>query len=65
MNKRRDYEETRSQIFGGLDDLFFAQEVRVRGALNPRPKERRTVFGDTSLVINNPLAQDDFDVENK
>lgn len=64
--KRESYDDVRGRVFGDLDDLFFAQEVRVKGKLNPRQREKNAgSFGDTSLIINNSLAQDDFDVENK
>ena len=65
-NKRRDYDETRSRVFGTLDDLFFEQTVRIKGKLNPRQREKRTrAFEDTSLITNNTLAQDDFDLEDR
>lgn len=70
MNKRRDYEETRSRVFGSLDDLFFEQEVRVRGALNryTRDKGQRVDAGSPFIqaeTSNLAYSGDDYDVEDK
>lgn len=69
-SKRKDYDQTRSQIFGGLDDLFFEQTVRVRGSLNryTRDKRQREDAGSPLIMPESgtlSLAGDDIHVEDK
>ncbi len=66
-NRKRDYEETRNRIFGSLDDLFYTQEMRVRGALNRRSREDRNTGGPLIMPESGTLslAGDDINVEDK
>jgi len=67
MDKRREYDNTRSQIFGSLDDLFHAQEVRVRGLLNRRSREDRNTGGPLIMPESGTLSLigDEIHVEKK
>ena len=66
-DKRREYDATRSQIFGSLDDLFTAQEERIRTALNPRSRETRNTGGPLIMPETGTLSLigDDINVDHK